>query len=95
MSVTVVLSGKIAAAGADRVRERFGDRISLVSLPGGVDGNADAEARRQLAIADVIVSDCWGPEHVAPRATLLQLPISGLDRVDPSSLYPQTSLCNV
>ena len=100
--LAVVLVGKIAGAGAERLRARFGERVAVEALSGG----GGAVESGLLAAADVVVSDSWpvaqvsgggsgGAAEDTARLRLLQVPISGLDRVDESRLPPRATLCNV
>ena len=86
----VAFVGSLAARLAEKVRENL-------SLPCDVivsEQEADAET---LAGVDMLVSMAFTPDMaaVAPGLRLLQVPGTGLDRIDRSALPPKAQLANV
>jgi phosphoglycerate dehydrogenase-like enzyme len=88
-SMRVAFAGSFAARFADPVRERL-------SLPCEVIVDDEASILSQLAGVDVLVSMAFSARmaEAAPRLRLLQVPGTGLDRIDRKALRPGTHLAN-
>lgn len=87
----ILLNGSVAGHGEAILEARFGDRIAI----GRVGDANEPGAAAKFAAAEVIVSiDFDASLPPAPGARLLQLPNSGLDRVDLTAVPDGCMVCN-
>jgi phosphoglycerate dehydrogenase-like enzyme len=83
--------GAFAAAQHGRIAGRLESGLATTVAA----ERAGPAAAASLAEADIVVTEAWTAETPpAPRLTLLQAPLTGIDAIDPASLPPGVTVCN-
>ena len=91
--LNIVLHGSLAQKCGSALRERFGERATIMAFEADDPAALDPEV---LAVADVMISAAFDDRLPSmPRLRLLQLPVSGLDAIDLAAVPEGCPVCNV
>ena len=92
-AMTILLNGPVARRGFDVIRRYYDDDVSVVEITGD---ESDTERTRKFADATVLVTvDFDAKLPPMPKLKLIQLPASGLELIDFTSIPKGCRICSV